>query len=86
MCTHIKILGGLFPPGLRRWWSHHSLSAILAAIGIALISVAFLFEDKLWDVISGLGLGTLTGALVFVLSRYFRETAKPEDPPKGDLP
>jgi hypothetical protein len=59
---------------------------MLAAIGTALISVAFLFDDKLWDVVSGLGLGTLTGGLVFFLSRYFREVAKPEDPPEGDLP
>ena len=68
---------------MRRWWERHSLTAMLTAMGIALIAVAFLFDDKMWDVVSGLGLGTLTSALVFFLSRHFREVAKPEDPPSG---
>jgi len=63
-------------------WREHSLTLVLAAIGVALLAVAFAFEEKLWDLISGLGQGTLTGALVFWLSRYFRETARPEDPPE----
>ena len=64
-------------------WRDHSLTIVLMLIGSGLIAVGFLFDDKWWDVVSGLGLGTLTGGLVFVLSRYFRETAKPEDPPEG---
>ena len=64
-------------------WRDHSLTIVLAAIGVTTIAVAFLFDDKWWDVISGLGQGTLTGGLVFYLSRYFREVAKPEDPPEG---
>jgi hypothetical protein len=66
------------------WWHDHSLTVVLAAIGISLLAIAFAFEDKWWDVVSGLGQGTLTGALVFWLSRYFRETAKPEDPPETE--
>ena len=65
------------------WWRDHSLTIVLAGIGVSLIAAGFLFEDKWWDVVSGLGQGTLTGGLVFYLSRFFRETAKPEDPPEG---
>jgi hypothetical protein len=65
------------------WWRDHSLTVVLAGIGVSLIAFGFLFEDKWWDVVSGLGQGTLTGGLVFYLSRFFRETAKPEDPPEG---
>jgi uncharacterized membrane protein YjjP (DUF1212 family) len=65
------------------WWRDHSLTIVMAAIGVSLIAIGFLFEDKWWDVVSGLGQGTLTGGLVFYLSRFFRETAKPEDPPEG---
>jgi len=64
-------------------WRDHSLTIVLAAVGVTMIAIGFLFEDKWWDVISGLGQGTLTGGLVFYLSRYFRETAKPEAPPEG---
>jgi len=67
------------------WWHDHSLTVVMAAIGVSLIAFGFLFEDKWWDVVSGLGQGTLTGGLVFYLSRFFRETAKPEDPPEGAL-
>lgn len=63
-------------------WRDHSLTIVLAAIGAGTLAFAFLFEEKLWDLFSGLGQGVLTGALVFWLSRYFRETAKPEDPPE----
>ena len=64
-------------------WRDHSLTIVLVAIGVTTIAIGFLFDEKWWDVISGLGQGTLTGGLVFYLSRYFRETAKPEDPPEG---
>ena len=64
-------------------WRDHSLTIVLAMVGVTTIAVGFLFEDKWWDVLSGLGQGTLTGGLVFFLSRYFREVAKPEDPPEG---
>jgi uncharacterized membrane protein YjjP (DUF1212 family) len=64
-------------------WRDHSLTIVLAASGVTMIAIAFLFEDKWWDVISGLGQGILTGGLVFFLSRYFREVSKPEDPPEG---
>ena len=66
-------------------WRDHSLTIVLGAIGIGLLAIAFAFDEKWWDVISGLGQGTLTGALVFWLSRFFREVSKPEDPPEtGD--
>lgn len=63
-------------------WRNHSLTIVLLLIGTATIAIAWLFEDKWWDMLSGLGQGILTGGLVFYLSRYFRETAKPEDPPE----
>lgn len=63
-------------------WRNHSLTIVLTVIGAATLAFAWFFEDKWWDLFSGLGQGTLTGALVFWLSRYFRETAKPEDPPE----
>jgi uncharacterized membrane protein YjjP (DUF1212 family) len=69
-------------PWTARFWENHSLTVVLAAIGALTIAFAWLFEDKWWDFFSGLGQGTLTGALVFYLSRFFRETAKPEDPPE----
>jgi hypothetical protein len=64
-------------------WRDHSLTIVLAVAGVTMIAIAFLFEDKWWDVISGLGQGILTGGLVFFLSRFFREVSKPEDPPEG---
>lgn len=68
---------------MKEWWNDHSLTIVLMLIGTTVIAVSFLFDGKWWDVGSGLGQGTLTGGLVFYLSRYFRETAKPEDPPEG---
>jgi uncharacterized membrane protein YjjP (DUF1212 family) len=62
------------------FWRNHSLTIIMTAIGIALTAFAFLFQEGKWfDLWLGLGQGTLTTSAVFFLSRFFRETAKPED-------
>jgi len=63
-------------------WRDHSLTIVLALTGAGTLAFASLFEDRLWDLFSGLGQGILTTGLVFWSSRYFRETAKPEDPPE----
>lgn len=65
------------------FWHNHSLTIILALIGSFLTAAAFIFEEGKWfDLILGLGQGVLTTTAVFFLSRYFKETAKPEDDPK----
>lgn len=66
-----------------KFWNEHSLSVVMVSLGIGLIVFAFIFEEgKIFDLWLGLGQGVLTAALLFVLSRWFRETAKPEDPPE----
>ena len=69
-------------PDVREVWRDHSLTIVLATMGVALSAIAFFFDDKLFDLILGLGQGVLTSALLFLLSRYFREKAKPEDEPE----
>lgn len=65
-----------------RLWRDHSLTIVMVAIGCALSGLAFMIEaDRWFDLWLGLGQGTLTAALMFFLSQYFREVAKPEDPP-----
>lgn len=65
-----------------KWWHDHSLTIVMTVIGIVLTATAFLFEEgKVFDLILGLGQGTLTAALLFILQPFFRETSKPEDPP-----
>jgi hypothetical protein len=62
------------------FWRDHSLTIVMAAIGAALTAGAFAFEEgKAFDLVLGLGQGTLTTAALFFLSQYFREKAKPED-------
>jgi uncharacterized membrane protein YgaE (UPF0421/DUF939 family) len=63
-----------------RWWRDHSLTIVMIVIGISLIVISFFVEDdRFFDLFMGLGQGTLTAALLFFLSQWFRETAKPED-------
>ena len=62
------------------FWRDHSLTIVMGALGALLTAGAFAFEEgKLFDLVLGLGQGTLTTAAVFFLSQYFREKAKPED-------
>jgi hypothetical protein len=64
----------------RRWWENHSLTAIMTVGGVGLLFLAFRFEPGPWfDLWLGLGQGMLTAALLFWLSRWFRETTRPED-------
>lgn len=65
------------------FWRDHSLTIVMVAIGLALTAAAFPFDGKWFDLWLGFGQGTLTASLLFVLSRWFRETAKPEDPPEA---
>ena len=62
-------------------WKNHSLTIILALIGSFLCGFAFFFNEKWFDLILGLGQGVLTTGAVFFFSRFFKETAKPEDDP-----
>ena len=67
---------------MTRLWRDHSLTIVMVAIGCALSVLAFAFDEGRWfDLWLGLGQGTLTAALLFFLSQFFRETTKPEDPP-----
>ena len=64
------------------WWHDHSLTIVMTAIGTGLTAAAFIFEEGKWfDLVLGLGQGTLTAALFYILAPFFRETSKPEDPP-----
>ena len=64
-------------------WRDHSLTIIMVTLGVVLISSAFIFEaGRTFDLLLGLGQGVLTASLVFFLSQFFREKAKPEDPPQ----
>jgi hypothetical protein len=68
---------------MKKFWQDHSLTIILAAIGLALLAIAIPFREGTWfDTILGLGHGALTAALLYFLSAYFREKNKPEDPPQ----
>ncbi len=52
----------------------------MGTAGAALTAGAFFFEEgRTFDLVLGLGQGTLTTAALFFLSQYFRETSKPED-------
>jgi hypothetical protein len=63
-------------------WRDHSLTIVMVTIGCAMTVIAFALDEGKWfDLWLGLGQGTLTAALLFFLSQWFRETAKPEDPP-----
>ena len=67
---------------MTRLWRDHSLTIVMVTIGCAMSLFAFWFDEGKWfDLWLGLGQGTLTAALLFFLSAWFRETAKPEDPP-----
>ena len=62
-------------------WREHSLTVVMVSVGVILIGVAFIFEaGRVFDLFLGLGQGVLTASLVFFLSQWFREVARPEDP------
>ena len=65
-----------------KFWQDHSLTVVMAVIGVALTAFAFAFEPgRTFDLFLGLGIGLLTVAMLFFLSQFFREKAKPEDEP-----
>jgi len=67
-------------------WQDHSLTIVLALIGAALTAFGFSFDEGRWfDLFMGLGQGTLTVALFYFLAQFFREKAKPEDPPNAEV-
>jgi hypothetical protein len=63
-----------------RLWRDHSLSIVLAALGVGCIAYAFRHEEGQWfDLWLGLGQSTLTVSLFYVLSAWLRERNRPED-------
>lgn len=63
-----------------RFWRDHSLTIVMGTLGVTLTALAFTFEEGRWfDLVLGLGQGTLVTAALFFLSQYFREKTKPED-------
>jgi hypothetical protein len=65
----------------RQWWQDHSLSITCLVLGITFTVIAWQFEEKLWDTLSGLGLAFLTVAIYGLLQGPLVERNKPEEPP-----
>ena len=69
-------------------WRNHSLTVVLSALGIGLTALAMwlvwpLEPDRWFDVVSGLGAGTLTVALFNWLSGPLVEKNLPEEEHDG---
>ena len=63
-----------------KFWRDHSLTIVMTVAGCGMSLFAFAFEEGKWfDLWLGLGQGTLTAALLYFLSQFFREKSKPED-------
>lgn len=70
--------------GLRSWLRQHSLTLELLALGTALTGVGIwiiwpLTPERWFDLMTSLGAGALTVALMNILSWGARETVRPED-------
>jgi hypothetical protein len=68
----------------KRLWRNHSLTVVLTALGIGLTALAAylvwpLERDRWFDLISGIGAGTLTVALFNFLSGPLVEKNLPEE-------
>ncbi len=63
-----------------QWVRDHSLSLALLALGTGITGLAIaLPEGKAFDIVSGLGLGFLLGALVNILSGPLRERNRADE-------
>jgi hypothetical protein len=69
------------PPLCRRLWRDHSLTIVLAVLGLTATAIAFLSEPGTawWDVFIGIGQGCLTVVLFYALAGTLRERNRPED-------
>jgi len=69
---------------MMRLWHNHSLTIVLALIGIGFLIIALFFDrdHKGWDIFLGLFHACVGVALLNLLAGPFRERNKPEDPPK----
>jgi len=67
-----------------RWWRDHSLTVVLAMIGLGCLGLALMLRDNdgLWDFWLGLFHATVGVALLNLLAGPFRERNKPEAPPE----
>ena len=68
---------------MNRFWHDHSLSIILTILGLMLTAAGVWYvwpldEDRIWDLLTGAGLGVGIIALYSWLSGPFRERNKPE--------
>ncbi len=83
MITINTLLSGSNMKKLVNWLvEDHSLTTFLTLLGIELILSAWWFtprEGGHWDVLSGLGIGVLTGALINWSAGPLKEKNKPED-------
>ncbi len=62
------------------WLRDHSLSVALLLLGTVILAVAIaLPEGKPFDLVSGVGQGFLTGALINLLSGPLRERNRPDE-------
>lgn len=65
---------------LARLWRDHSLTVTLAALGSILLGASLLLPGaNWWDVLSGLALALLAGALVNGLAGPLHERNRPEE-------
>lgn len=66
-------------------WRDHSLTIVLVTAGVLITGYSLTYDDANgWDFWLGLGQNLLGVALLFFLSQWFREVAKPEDPVEND--
>jgi hypothetical protein len=72
------------PPLCRRLWRDHSLTIVLAVLGLTATAISMwivwpIERDRWFDLVSGVGVALLTVALWQWLSGPFVERNKPEE-------
>jgi predicted membrane channel-forming protein YqfA (hemolysin III family) len=72
------------PPLCRRLWRDHSLTIVLAVLGLTATAISMwcvwpLERDRWFDLLSSMGMGFLTVALWQWLSGPLKEVNRPEE-------
>jgi predicted membrane channel-forming protein YqfA (hemolysin III family) len=72
------------PPLCRRLWRDHSLTIVLAVLGLTATAISIVIvwpieRDRWFDLVSSLGMAFLTVAVWQALSGPFVERNKPEE-------